>query len=605
VSATDYTVDLRDIHFILFEQLKIQDSLKGVDRYAEFDQETYATILQTTADVAVASLAPCNRAGDKGCKLDREGNVTTPPGFKEAYAALANSGLLASGMTQEWGGMGLPHVIDASIQEMLTGANTAFNIYAGLTRSAANLLNSHYTPEWLKAICLPKMMSGAWAGTMCLTEAGAGSSVGDNRARALPTETPGVYHLTGEKVFISGGDNDFCENIVHLVLARTPDAPVGTKGLSIFIVPKFRFDAEGNLQERNDAKVVSIEHKMGINGSATCVLALGTQDTCIGYRLGKEREGMKIMFHMMNEARIGVGLQALGLASNAYHNAVAYAKDRVQGTAIEHFGNDEAPRVTINKHPDVRRMLMFQKVHVETMRSLIYSTANRLDRATFGQEDEREYLLNLVEIMTPIVKSYCSDMGFEVCVTALQTFGGYGYTQEYPVEQHVRDAKISSIYEGTNGIQAMDLLGRKMRKGGGVMFMNWLNECNIEIENLRASGTFNDEVSLLEKSRDQLGAAAMHLGEMGMSGNIKGAMLQSMPFLNLFGTVVLGLHAGWQARIAHEAIQAGVSGADAQYYRGKVLNFTFYAKNILPKATALAKGIQNSDGSCLEEGLFD
>ena len=605
MGTNDYTPDLRDIRFVLFEQLKVQEQLKSVERYADFDQPTYEAVLDAAANMA-QTLAACNAKGDRtGCKLDGDGNVTTPPGFKEAYKAMAESGLLSSSMVQDWGGMGMPHAIDAALVEVLTGANTAFNIYTGLTRAAANLLVTDFCPEWLRQIVLPKMMSGEWAGTMCLTEAGAGSAVGDNRCRALRTDEAGVYHLTGEKIFISGGDNDFTDNIIHLVLARTPDAPNGTRGISIFAVPKFLFDKDGNLLGRNDAKVVGIEHKMGINGSATSTLALGTNGTCVGYLLGKEREGMKIMFYMMNEARIGVGLQAVGLASAAYQNALAYAKDRVQGTAIDNFGNDDAPRVTINKHPDVRRMLMFQKAHVETMRSLILSTANRFDRATFGAEDEREYLLGLVELMTPIVKSHCSDVGFEVCCQALQVFGGYGYTQEYPVEQHVRDAKISSIYEGTNGIQAMDLLGRKMRKGGGALFMSWLNEANQEIENIRELKQFNDEITALEKARDQLGATAMHLGGLGMAGNIKGAMLQSSPFLTLFGTVVLGLHAGWQARIAHAAIQAGATGEDLKFYKGKLAIFTYYAKNILPRATSLAKGIQAGDESCLEDGLFD
>ena len=605
MGTNDYVPDLRDIRFVLFEQLKIQDQLKSVDRYADFDTSTYEAMLDAAAGVA-QTLAACNQKGDRvGCKLDKDGNITTPPGFKEGYKAMAESGLLGAALGPEWGGLGMPHAIDAAMVEVLSGANTAFNIYTGLTRAAANLLVTHFCPEWLKGIVLPKMVSGEWAGTMCLTEAGAGSSVGDNRCRALRTDEAGVYHLTGEKIFISGGDNDFSQNILHLVLARTPDAPNGTRGISIFLVPKFLFDKEGNLIGRNDAKVVGIEHKMGINGSATSTLSLGSNDTCVGWLLGKEREGMKIMFHMMNEARIGVGIQALGLASASYQNALAYAKYRVQGTSVENFANDDAPRVTINQHPDVRRMLMFQKAHVETMRSLCYSTANRFDRATFGAEDERDYLLGLVELMTPIVKSHCSDVGFEVCCQALQVFGGYGYTQEYPVEQHVRDSKISSIYEGTNGIQAMDLLGRKMRKGGGALFMNWLNEANTEIENVRELKVFNDEIGALEKARDQLGGTAMHLGALGMAGNIKGAMLQSSPFLTLFGTVVLGLHAAWQARIAWAAIQNGADGEDLAFYKGKVAIFKYYSKNILPRATALAKGIQAGDESCLEDGLFD
>jgi len=607
VSATDYNVNLRDIRFVCFEQMKVHEALKGVPRYADFDLETYDSMLSAAADMATQVVAPLNKVGDRsGCKLDGEGNVTTPSGYKEAYGQVAGAGLLAAGMDPAYGGIGLPHAIDVAMHEMMTGACTAFNIYTGLSRAAANLLKSDYCPAHFVPFVVTKLVSGEWAGTMCLTEANAGSAVGDNRYRAISTERDGVYHLTGEKIFISGGDNDITANIVHIVLARAPDAPVGTRGLSLFLVPKFDVDADGNLLGRNDAKVVGIEHKMGINGSATCTLALGANGPCVGYRMGKEGQGMEIMFHMMNEARIGVGIQGLATASASYLNALAYAKERVQGSAIENMRDADAPRVTINQHPDVRRMLMTMKVSVETMRSLIYSVANRLDRAENGAEDEREYLLGLVELMTPIVKAHCSDLGFEVCSTALQVFGGYGYTQEYPVEQNLRDQRISAIYEGTNGIQAMDLLGRKMRKGNGALFMTWMNECNQELERARATRRMDDEVSALEKARDQLGQTAMFLGGLGMQGNLRGAMLQASPYLTLFGTVVLGLHAVWQARVALEALDAsGHNADDTQFYKGKVANAKFYAKNILPRATALAKSIQAGDESCLEDGLFE
>lgn len=606
MSATEYTVDLRDIRFCLFEQLNVAEQLKSVPRYADFDLEVYEMMLQTAHDLSTQVIAPVNKVGDRvGCKLDKEGNVTTPPGFKEAYTALAQSGLIGASMSPDVGGAGLPHIIDVAMHEMLSGAATAFNMYAGLTRAAANLLVSDGVPAWIRDVAAPKMVAGEWGGTMCLTEAGAGTAVGDNRCRAMRTDKDGVYHLTGEKMFISAGDSDLTANIIHIVLARAPDAPAGTRGLSIFVVPKFLFDEAGTLGARNDAKVVGIEHKMGINGSATCVVALGSTGTCVGYRLGAEGQGMEIMFRMMNEARIGVGIQAVGVASAAWMNARTYAKERVQGSLVEHMREADPPRVAINQHPDVRRMLMTMKVYVETMRSLVYSVANRLDRASHGAEDERDYLLGLVELMTPIVKAHCSDIGFEVCRLAVQTYGGYGYIGEYPVEQHLRDAKISSIYEGTNGIQAMDLLGRKMRKGSGALFMQWLNECNLELERARGTHKMDDEVAGLERARDQLGQTAMHLGALGMQGNIRGAMLQASPFLEQFGIVVLGLHAVWQARVALELLDKSPSEADAKFYNGKVANARFYVRNLLPKATALAKGIQSADESCLADGLFE
>ncbi len=606
MSATEYVVDKRDINFVLFEQLKVHEQLAGVPRYKEFDRDMYQAVLDMAADLAEQTVAPVNKVGDReGVKLDKDGNITTPACFKPAYKAIAEAGLIAASMNPEHGGQGIPHVVDIATHEMLSGAATAFNMYPGLTRAAANLLTWEGTPAWIRDTAVTRMLGGQWAGTMCLTEAGAGTAVGDNRAKAVPTGEEGVYHLTGEKVFISGGDQDLTENIIHLVLARLPDAPPGTKGLSIFVVPKFLFDSSGKLGARNDAKVVGIEHKMGINGSATCTIALGATGPCVGYLLGKGGQGMEIMFIMMNEARIGVGIQSLGLASGAYQGALAYCKDRVQGTPVENFRDADPPRITINQHPDVRRMLLSMRCKVDAMRSLVYSVANRFDKTHHGEESEKDYLLGLVELMTPIVKAHCSDVAYDVTSTALQCYGGYGYIGEYPAEQYVRDSKICSIYEGTNGIQAMDLLGRKMRKGQGMLFMQWLNEANEELERCRPIAAMADEVAALERARDQLGQTSMHLGMVGAQGNLRGAMLQATPFLELFGTVVLGLHSVWQARVAHAAIQDGATGDDLKFYKGKLANARFYCKNILPKATALAKAIQAGDESPLEEGLFE
>jgi alkylation response protein AidB-like acyl-CoA dehydrogenase len=362
LSATEYVVDFRDIKFVLFEQLKVHEELASIPRYESFDKDMYEAILDMARDLAENTVAPVNKVGDReGVKLDGEGNVTTPDCFKPAYQAIAEAGLIAASTDAEFGGQGIPHVIDVATHEMLSGAATAFNMYPGLTRAAANLLTWEGTPAWIRDTAVHRMLGGQWGGTMCLTEAGAGTAVGDNRARAEPTADPNVFHLTGEKVFISGGDQDLVSNILHLVLARLPDAPPGTKGLSIFVVPKFMFDSSGTLGARNDAKVVGIEHKMGINGSATCTLALGATGTCVGYLLGAVGQGMEIMFRMMNEARIGVGIQSLGLASGAYQNALAYTRDRVQGSAVEAFREADPPRIAINQHPDVRRMLLKMK----------------------------------------------------------------------------------------------------------------------------------------------------------------------------------------------------------------------------------------------------
>lgn len=604
MSVTRFQPDLRDIRFVLFEQLRVPERLQAFPRFADLDRDTCEALIDQAAELARDLVAPINAPGDRqGCRLDAEGNVRTPDGYKAAWDALAEGGWFALTASPEYGGMGLPHTIDAVVNEVFTSASMAFAMYPGLTKAAANLLAEHGSSEQ-RALLVPRMYSGQWAGTMCLTEAGAGTSVGDARTRAIP-QGDGSYLLEGEKVFISSGDHDLAENIIHLVLARLPGAPSGTRGISLFMVPKFLFDADGRLGERNGAIVESIEHKMGINGSATCVLGLGARKPCRGWLVGSENEGMKLMFHMMNEARIGVGIQGLASAAAAYGYARAYARERVQGQPLESFGKADVASVAIVEHPDVRRMLMTQKVLVETMRSLAYTVALAHDEAIATEDEERrKALLKKVELLTPIVKAHLSDMGYQVCTLALQTFGGYGYIQEYPVEQLVRDTKITSIYEGTNGVQAMDLLGRKMRMDGGGVFMAWLQEVGEDIARARELPELAPLAQDLEKAVNHLGASAMHLGTLGMERNLRGAMLQATPFLEQFGTVALGRHALNQARVALACLAEGASEADARFYRGKVHNARFYMAQILPRSISLAKTIQSRDESCLDPELF-
>ena len=604
MSATEFTADLRDIRFVLHEQLSVAD-LPTTDHHSEADVETVDALLEETYRIATEVLNPMNAPGDaKGCTFDGEGNVTTPPGYRAAWQVLAEGGWLGLSADPAYGGLGMPHTIAAAVGELHIGACMAFAIYAGLTRSAANLL-AHFAADDVRELVCSKMYAGEWAGTMCLTESHAGSSVGDNRAKAQPIGD-GTYHLVGEKVFISGGDHDLTDNIIHLVLARLPDAPGGTKGLSLFLVPKYAFDAEGNLGDRNGAVVGGIEEKMGIHGSATCTLILGADKPCVGYLLGNANEGMRIMFTMMNEARIEVGVQGLAGASAGYQLSVAYAKERVQGTSIKQFGDPNAARVPIIAHPDVRRMLMWQKVHAETMRSLVYSTAHRMDTCErTADPQQRKAQLAIVELLTPIVKSYCSDRGFDSTVLGLQVYGGSGYISEYPIEQLVRDTKISSIYEGTNGIQAMDLLGRKMRQGSGAVFMAWLNEVNAELDACKGIEDLAAEVTAVAKARDALGASAMHLGGLGASGQIATAMLHACHFLDQFGNVALAHQALIQARLALAALANGAEGDEAKFYRSKVLNARFYCANVLPHSIALGRIIRTANDSCLDESLFD
>ena len=603
MSATEFSADLRDIRFVLFEQLKLQERYANIEKYEDFDDDMLVAILQEAEKFATGVISPINKDGDRlGCVHHPDGSVTTPPGFKEAYQALSEAGWLGMASSPDFGGMGLPLPMAIAIGEMYTGACMAFTIYSGLTRSAASLLAT-WAPEEMKEIYVPRMLSGEWLGTMCLTENGAGSDVPSCRTKAVAV--PGedrVYHIEGEKIFISGGDNDLGENIVHLVLARTPDAPVGYKGISIFVVPKLMVNADASLGARNGVQVVGIEEKMGIHGSATCTMAFGGGSTpCVGYRLGEEGEGLKIMFHMMNEARLSVGLQGLAGASAAYNNALAYAKDRVQGRESDKLFDATAPSVAIVCHPDVRRMLMTMRVYVETMRSFLLTTATRIDLAqSTNDAEEAERLLSIVELYTPIAKAHCSDIGFEVTRLAVQTYGGYGYVGEYPVEQLLRDTKIASIYEGTNGIQALDLLGRKMRAKDGQVFMAWMQEVQVDFQQARDVG-LSELVGSLEKGLNSLGACAMHLAGLGMQGQLKGALLQASPFLSLFGIVLLGVHALRQAVVATENL---ANSPGDKFYTGKVRNAEFYMANVLPQAVALSKGIRSGDESCLDEVLF-
>lgn len=605
MSATDFSVDLQDILFVIHEQLKTSETMGQIEKFEMFDKDMVDAMLSEAERLATDLFAPLNKVGDvEGCQFDGEGNVTTPPGFKDAWQGLVDGGWMAAGAPDRAEGMPMPHAVTVAAHEMFTGANVSFSTYPGLARGVGRVMDG-FAAEWLKDVTVPRLFNGEWGGTMCLTESGAGTSVGDNRTKAEPTGEDDKYLLTGEKIFITAGDQDITDNIIHLVLARAPGAPEGIKGLSIFAVPKFNFDAQGTLGERNGIFVRGIEEKMGLHGSVTTTLELGGDTPCYGWLLGQEGDGIKIMFHLMNEARIGVGVQGLSGASAAYNLALAYCKERIQGVDIDNIRDASAPRIAIVNHPDVRRMLMWCRVHVETMRAFLFGTAMRVDRAeNLLEGEDAELQMAIAELMTPICKAHCTDVAFEVTRVALQCYGGYGYTKEYPVEQYVRDTKIASIYEGTNGVQAMDLLGRKMRSKGGMIFMAWMAETSQVLDQAKETGKLNDVVSAMEKARDELASCAMHLGGLGMAGDAKGAMLQATPFLNMFGHVVLGREAVEQARIAVEKLEGDLSDTEKTFYKGKILNAQFYAHNVLPTVAALGAGITSGDNSCMDEILF-
>jgi alkylation response protein AidB-like acyl-CoA dehydrogenase len=604
--STPFKVDIDDVEFVFFEQLRAHERLAQLPAYAELDKDTYAATFREIKRMAEEVLHPVDRSGDReGCSLDGEGNVTTPSGYKEAWQRLAEGGWIASSAPVEQGGTGMPRTVAMVCNDVFTAACCAFMMYPGLTAAAGRMVAA-FGPEAMRELVTQRLFTGQWSGTMCLTEAGAGSSVGDNRCKATPSETePGVYLLEGEKIFISGGDNDLVENIIHLVLARTPGAPEGTKGLSLFLVPKHEFDAEGNVGARNGAKVVGIEHKMGINGSATCVLALGAERPCKGWLVGKERQGIELMFNMMNEARIGVAGQGVATCNAAYQYAVQYASERVQGTALMRTRDGEARRVPIVEHPDVRRMLMTLQIIAATSRAAVYRVAFDEDLAHGLAETNpkaAEKLRQRMDLLIPVLKAHCTDLSFEMAALAVQVYGGYGFIKEYPVEQLLRDSKIQAIYEGTNGIQAMDLLGRKMRINSGALFMEWMADAQKQLQEAGKEG-FGSQAGAINRAIGQLGASAMHLGQLAGARKVDVAFLQAVPFLKTFGCTLLAMEALDQARVAKKLIAA--HGQERPLWVRKLLGLDFYVNHVLPLAVAWAKTVQSGDESALDSRVFE
>jgi alkylation response protein AidB-like acyl-CoA dehydrogenase len=458
-----YTAPLRDMRFVLFELLRIEEELAAMPAHAGLDRETIDAVLEEGAKFAQQVAHPLNRIGDtEGCTFHGDGVVTTPRGFREAYRQWVDGGWPALGCDPAFGGQGLPVLINNRIYEMLNSANQAWLMYSGLSHSAYECLVAYGTPEQQR-LYLPRIVSGEWTGTMCLTEAHCGTDLGLLKTKAEP-QADGSFAISGTKIFISAGEHDMAANIVHMVLARLPDAPPGSKGISLFLVPKFIPDANDAPGARNGVKAGSIEHKMGIHGNATCVLNF---DRATGWLIGEPNKGLAAMFVMMNSARLGVGMQSLGLSEAAYQNAVAYAKDRLQGRAASGAQRPDAPADPILVHPDVRRLLLTSRAWIEGGRALTGFTASLLDREHSHPDPEvRADAGELLALLTPVVKAFITDNAFESINLCLQVFGGHGYIAEWGMEQYARDARINMIYEGTNGVQAMDLLGRKVHRRG-------------------------------------------------------------------------------------------------------------------------------------------
>jgi alkylation response protein AidB-like acyl-CoA dehydrogenase len=597
-----YRVDLRELRFVLFELLKLEDVL-GKGPYEAWGKDEADMIIDQIAAFVAEITGPLNAIGDRvGCGFDH-GKVTAPPGFKEAWHKMYEQGWRSLATRTEFGGQGAPNALGAVVEELLCGSNTSFSIYTGLAQGAADLIMEFGTAEQQKTFVEP-MTTGKWGGTMCLTEPQAGSDVGAAATRAKK-RADGRYDIKGTKSFISGGEHDMTENIVHAVLARVEGAPSGTRGLSLFLVPKIRVGADGALGQPNDVVCGSIEHKMGINGSSTCLLNFGENDGCIGELVGSiENVGMKQMFHLMNGARIGVALQSLGIASTAYLNALDYARERKQGAHFTKWKDPEAPRVAIWQHPDVRRMLLDMKSKVEGLRKLIYKLAMHQDRAAVltGHDDKAAaYHRGQIELLVPIVKAYGSDQAFLITQTAVQTYGGAGYLKDYPVEQYCRDSKIFSIYEGTNHIQAMDLVGRKLAQAGGENFRNFMGDIGKFIAANKGSAELGAELEALATAADALTSTAMKF--MGWTQGDKFALipLASTRFLEMMAEVAVSWLQLESAKIALDASAKLDAGhPDKAFYAGKIHAARYFVRNVLPGAISKAKILAGEDLSAMQ-----
>jgi alkylation response protein AidB-like acyl-CoA dehydrogenase len=587
-----YKADLREFQFLLFEQFKIGEILGKAPFEAWGEDEVKSSLAECYRFVKEVT-GPLNATADhEGCRVE-DGRVITPKGFKDAWKKLYEAGWKSIGVDANHGGAGAPHTVQILVEEMLSGSNAAFNMYPGLAFGAAEVIAQVGTPEQQTEYCT-KMFGGTWGGTMCLTEPHAGSDVGSARTTATKN-ADGSYSIVGTKIFISGGDHDLADNIVHLVLARAEGSPAGTKGLTLFIVPRLRADGT-----YNDVSLGAIEHKMGINGSATCVLNFGENGKCIGWPVGGEasiNKGMPQMFMMMNGARIAVGVQGIAVASSAYLNALEYAKERKQGSSITHWKDATAPRVPIIEHADVRRMLLDMKARVEGIRALAIKLTNHLDRVQVAKDDaEKAYHQGQVDLLVPLLKAYGSDQAFRICEESIQTYGGAGYTRDYPAEQYCRDAKIFSIYEGTNHIQSMDLVGRKLGQAGGANLQAFLGDVAKFVAQYKDHPAIGAQVKGLGAAQEALAGSALKLLTWFQTGKMDMVPLFATRFLEMMSEVAVA----WLLLEGAVIADAKKSGNDKAFYEGKVLAALYYARTVLPSVELLAKQMNDEDRSPLE-----
>ena len=571
--------DRRDIDFVLFEQLKVEELTKH-ERFADFNRKGIDLIVSEARNLAVKEILPTQVDGDRIGAQFAAGKVTMPPSFHKAWKALKDGEWLAMTEDPEWGGQGMPHTVATAATDYLLGASFAFMLHGGLTHGAGKLVEDFGT-EQQKKLFLKKLYSGEWTGTMLLTEAEAGSDVGALTTTATLNED-GTYSIVGNKIFISGGEHDLVPNIIHPVLARIEGAPAGTAGISMFLVPKFRVNEDGSLGEFNDVTCTGIEEKMGIHGNATCSLALGSKGQCRGTLLGVANKGMRAMFQMMNEARLLVGNQALACASPSYLYSVNYARTRMQSRHLLKGGDKSALPVAIIQHPDVRRMLMTMKVYVEGIRSLSYFVANLADRCAIAKDEaSRAASQGFIDLLIPIAKGYVTDRCFEVCSLGVQVYGGYGYCREFPVEQLLRDVRITAIYEGTNGIQAMDLLCRKLTQNGGQTIQGLFSAVRTVIQDAEGVARTAPSSARLAPALERMEKVAQHMTSQ-LQADLMTASAHASPFMEAVGDLVMGWMLLWRARIAAQALAAGAKDKDVDFYEGQIKSAEFFTLNMLP-----------------------
>ncbi len=578
-----YIPPLRDMQFVMHEVLKVTDEFKALPRHADVDADTINAVLEEAGKFAAEVTFPLNISGDaEGCKLDNTTHEVTPPqGFKQAYAKYVEGGWAALSCDPEYGGQGLPFVLNQCLYEMLNSANQAWTMYPGLSHGAYEALRAHGTDEQKKRY-LPKLTSGEWTGTMCLTEPHCGTDLGLLRTKAEPL-ADGSYAITGQKIFISAGEHDFTDNIIHLVLARLPDAPVGSKGISLFVVPKFKVKADGSIGERNAIHCGALEHKMGIHGNATCQMIL---DGAVGTLVGQPHKGLSAMFVMMNAARLGVGNQSLGLTEVAFQNALAYAKDRIQMRSLSGTKAKDKPADPTIVHPDVRKMLLTAKSYAEGGRAMSIYCALLLDKELHHPDEKvRKDCGEMVALLTPIVKAFITDNGFEATNHCMQVFGGHGFIKEWGMEQHVRDARINMIYEGTNTIQSLDLLGRKVLGNNGATLKKFGKLIGALVTEEGVNEKMAEFINPLAVLGEQITKFTMEIGFKGLQ-NPDEVGAAAVDYLRVAGHLVFGYF--W-ARMAQTALQQIAAGNTDPFYQAKLQTARFYFAKLFPETATLMR----------------